>query len=162
MNRNNKSSLLDGICIIMKRKKKGVDEMNAEIEKEIIRNFVVKSKQERILWELQSRKYRDSVAFGRFCGAEIFKAQCLYPVESWRSDILENYLLQLGGTQNAYVLSTNGICECSLKEALANLRGTIGIVYCGNGVGYYQGEPNPFKMPQYILLKEGMKFQPLK
>ena len=51
-----------------------------KVEEEIIKQFVVKNKQERILWELRNLKKREQV-FWRFAGPNILSRECLKKME---------------------------------------------------------------------------------
>lgn len=124
------------------------------IEEEIIKKYVIKNKQERILWELSNPKKREEV-FWRFAGQGIFKESCLQPVEYMYSSDMENFLFQLSGTKIVYFIGEDYIGELSLKDATRKANtGEICIIYCGNGIGYYQGELNYGGPPRFLLLQK--------
>ncbi len=50
------------------------------------------------------------------------------------------------------LLGESYIGELSLKQAVEKaLFGEICIIYCGNGVGYYQGEQDIGSSPRFLL-----------
>lgn len=63
--------------------------MNHEVETEIIKNYVVKNKQDRIIWELGSLQKRDEVMWRFHHNLDIFKKECLYPVEYMNPEEME-------------------------------------------------------------------------
>lgn len=127
--------------------------MKNDIELEIIKKFVDKDKQERIIWELGNAKKRENIMLMRFAGPNVFLAKCLQLVEYMPSAVMEEMLLRLGGTNSVYYMGLDYIGELTLKEAVAEAHaGDICIIYCGNGVGYYQGEQVYGKPPRFLLL----------
>lgn len=122
------------------------------IEIEIIKKFVNTNKQERIIGELANPKKRKSVVFMRFPGPDIFKENCLQPVNYMSQDELEKKLFQLGCVQEVYYIGESYIGEMALKDAARRANdGEICIVYCGNGIGYYQGEQEYGSPPRFLL-----------
>lgn len=114
--------------------------INYAIEELIIKQFVVKNKQERILWELQSSKKREMI-FWKFAGPNIFKKECLEYVNYKTPNELEQYLKIRDGNTKVYYIGEGEIGEISWNEAINRIyAGNICIVYRDNGVGYYQGE----------------------
>lgn len=127
----------------------------SDIELEIIKKFVDKGKQERIIWELGNAKKRENIMLMRFAGPNVFSAKCLQPVEYMSSAVMEETLLRLGGTKDVYYMGEGYIGELSLKEAVAEANaGDICIIYCGNGFGYYQGEQEIGKPPRFMLIQK--------
>lgn len=124
------------------------------VEQEIIKKYVDKNKQERILWELDNPKKRGNV-FWKFAGSDIFKKDCLQPVEYMSSDEMERHLFKLSGVRDIYFIGEDYIGELSLKEAVKRAgTGEICIIYCGNGIGYYQGEQDSGKPPRFMLIQK--------
>lgn len=122
-----------------------------KLEEEIVKKFVIKSKQERILWELSTSKARENV-FWKFAGPGIFKNHCLKIAQYMAPNELQKYLFELTHTHKVYFMGENYIGEMSLKEATLKMDlGYIGIIYCGNGIGYYQGEEEGGNRPRYFL-----------
>ena len=65
---------------------------------------------------------------------------------------LEKYLLGFIRTKYVYYIGEDYIGEMTLKEALVKMNmGAIGIIYCGNGIGYYQGEEENGDRPRCLL-----------
>lgn len=124
-----------------------------DTEIEIIKKYVVKNKQERILWELSNAAKRERVVFTRFPGSILFKEDCLRPVEYMTDTEIETRLLELGGTREVYWMGESYIGPLTLGEAVRRVfDGEIGILYCGNGIGYYQGEEDYGGRPRYLLI----------
>ena len=88
--------------------------VNKLVEEEIIKNFVVKNRQERILWELASSKKRDQT-FWRFAGPGIFKNECLEKLNYMSPDELESYLLAFIQTEQVYYLGEMYIGKTTIK-----------------------------------------------
>lgn len=78
-------------------------------------------------------------------------------------DAMERYLIELGGTRNAYYMGAEFIGEMALAVALKKSaeEGDVCIIYCGNGVGYYQTEQEVGPPGRYILLEKSKRFKPL-
>lgn len=124
------------------------------LEEEFVKKFIIKNKQERILWELRSSKKRESV-FWRFAGTEILKKECLNDLGYMPQKELEGYLLKYVRSRCVYFIGNDYIGEISLEEAVAQMEmGSIGIIYCGDGIGYYQGEQEINGHTPRCLLKE--------
>ena len=125
---------------------------NIKVEEEIIKMYIKKEKQDRLLWELKSPKKRDTV-FWHFAGPNCFKGACLQPVAYMSSDEMTKYLFQLGNMRDVYFIGESYIGILSLEQAVAKAhKGEICIIYCGKGLGYYQGEQEIGKPPRYLLL----------
>ena len=126
------------------------------IEEEIVKLYVIKNKQERILWELRNRRKRESV-FWRFAGPNQFKPECLQPIEYTTCEELEKLLSIHSETREVYYIGTSGIGVLPIQQAVRNVHmGEICIVYCGNGFGYYQGEQAYGTHPRFLLVSEDM------
>lgn len=123
------------------------------IEKEIIEKYVKKDKQDRILWELNNAKKREKVIW-KFAGPDILKSACLQKVKYKSIEEMEKLLLELGGAKDIYFVGESYIGELKLLQALklANM-GEICIIYCGNGIGYYQGEQEQGSPPRFLLFQ---------
>lgn len=122
-----------------------------DIEREIVEKYVKKHKQERILWELTNAKKRDAVIW-KFAGTNIFKDNCLQKTEYMSSSMLFKYLYEMGASKRIYYIGESFIGEMNLEEAVKKANnGEICIIYCGNGIGYYQGEQEYGSPPRYIL-----------
>lgn len=125
-----------------------------KIEEEIVKKYVIKNKQERILWELSSPRKREQI-FWRFADSEILKSSCLKPIEYMSVETMEKYLFKLTGVKSVYFIGEDYIGELTLRQATerANM-GEICIIYCGNGIGYYQGEQGYGAPPRFLLLQK--------
>lgn len=129
---------------------------NSLIEQEIIKKFVIPNKQERIIYELGNPKKRNNV-FWKFAGPDIFKSDCMKAVEHMDADELEKYLFQLGGTKRVYYIGSGNVGEMILQDACKRVcEGAICVIYCGNGIGYYQGEQECGVSPRFLLLENSI------
>lgn len=125
--------------------------MNSEYIEEVIRNFVKKEKQDRLIWELNNPKKRESVIW-HFSGPKIFKDTCLRPISYMDANEMTSFLFNLGNSRNVYFFGESYIGELSLSQAAAKAStGEICIIYLGSGVGYYQGEQEYGKPPRFML-----------
>ena len=77
--------------------------MNKKIEIEIIKKFVVKNKQERIIWELSSEKRRQNVIW-HFDHPSFFKKDILYPTTYMDSKKMEKKLYEMSGSKECYYI----------------------------------------------------------
>ena len=125
--------------------------MNKGIE--FIKRFVISNKQERLIWELESPKKRTTL-FWRFAGGNLFKDGCLQETDYMTVDELEAELYQLSKTRVVYFIGASYVGKLSLKEAVEKAScGEICVIYCGNGIGYYQGEEDRANTPRYFLIQ---------
>ena len=121
------------------------------IEEEIIKLYIIKDKQERILWELSNHRKRESVIW-KFSGPNLFKRDCLQPIEYMSQEKMEKYLSNRGGVEEVYFIGESIIGKLSLTQAVAKAHnGERCIIYCGNGFGYYQGEREDGTFPRFLL-----------
>lgn len=125
------------------------------IELEIIKKYINKDKQERIIWEFGNSKKRDNIMLERFAGPDIFNKNCLQLLEYMPPDVMEKYLFQLSRAKDIYFIGQDYIGELPLKQAINRANtGEICIIYCGNGIGYYQGERECGNPPRFLLLQK--------
>lgn len=125
--------------------------MNREIEEEIIKKYVKKNKQERILWEINNPKKRKGIIW-HFDRPDIFKGDCLQPVEYMDRKIMKDFLIKNSNLGKVYFIGESFIGYLSSEEAAERANtGEICIIYCGNGIGYYQGEQEKGKPPRFLL-----------
>ena len=126
--------------------------MQNEIEEEFVRNYVKKNKQERIMWEFSNSKKRENVIW-KFDKPSIFIDSCLKKIEYMSNDDMEKYLSGLCKSKKVYFFGEDFIGQLSLRESILKTKmGGICIIYCGNGIGYYQGEQEKGAPPRYLLL----------
>ena len=124
---------------------------NAKIEVDIIKKYIKKEKQDRLLWELSNPKKRDAV-FWNFAGSNCFKGECLHSTAYKPGDAMSKYLLQLSNAKDVYFIGESYVGVLSLEQAVEKARtGEICIIYCGKGIGYYQGEQEKGKPPRFLL-----------
>ncbi len=123
------------------------------LEKEIIKMYVNENKQERILWELGNHRKRETVIW-RFSGPTLFKSKCLHPIKHMPCAELEKHLLRQNGIREVYFIGESYIGTLSLNQAIVKANtGERCIVYCGEGLGYYQGECEYGNTPRFLLLQ---------
>ena len=109
--------------------------MNAEIEREIVQNFVQKRSKERLRWELSSPRKR----LGGMS----------------KINTRRTYYLSL----DSYCQTDDFPKEVDICDAISMARQEIGgcILYFGNGIGYYhEGEPYDTHQ-EYILSARPIK-----
>ena len=87
-----------------------------ETEKEIVQNYIIKSKQERIEWELSHSKKRKDIIW-HFHKPDIFKEACLHAVDYMDKEAMKNYLHKLNGAENVYFIGEDYIGEMLLEQA---------------------------------------------
>ena len=123
-----------------------------KMEQEFVQLFVKKSRQERILWEIGSKKYQDHVIAARFHDTENFQIAYLRPLDYHLLDQLYALLHPYCADDKIYYMGGRCIALLPLDSACDYAeRGDICILYCGNGVGYYQGEQSYGPPPRYLL-----------
>ena len=79
-----------------------------ETEKEIVQNYIIKSKQERIEWELNHPQKRKDIIW-HFHKPDIFKEACLHPVDYMDQEAMKNYLHKLSSAENVYFIGEDYI-----------------------------------------------------
>ena len=84
-----------------------------ETEKEIVQNYIIKSKQERIEWELSHSKKRKDIIW-HFHKPDIFKEASLHAVDYMDKEAMKNYLHKLSGAENVYFIGEDYIGEMLL------------------------------------------------
>ena len=135
----------------------GDEMMDITIETEIIKLFVQKQYQKRLLYEISSKKEYDIIRC-HFYTEYKFKKECLEKVSYMGDENLEKYLFQLSGKKDIYFMGINTREKMPLKEAVKRINHfEDGIIYCGNGIGYYQGEEELSDTPRYILKSKDHK-----
>ncbi len=115
--------------------------MNSKIEEEIVRCFIQKNRQDRIIWELQSKRKRDSVMW-KLCDTHLFKREVLYPQRYLSPEDLAEKLEALGAQKTIYMIAFDEMYElkdCSVLEGIERQRSNPYLLYYGNGLGYFEG-----------------------
>ena len=70
-------------------------------------------------------------------------------------EAMKNYLHKLSGAENVYFIGEDYIGKMLLEQAAERANeGEICIIYCGYGIGYYQGEQEKGAPPRFMLLEE--------
>lgn len=77
--------------------------MSRAIEEEIIKQYIKKNKQERMLWELNNPQKREEVIW-RFSKPGIFIEKCLTPIGYMDKIHMIEYLFKLSGVSNVYYI----------------------------------------------------------
>ena len=126
---------------------------NYTIEEKIIKSFIKKSKRDRVIWELKNPQKREMI-FWKFGHPDLFDENCLCAIGYMDSSKLYEYLFKLGGNKNIYYLGESYIGALLLEKAVELVEtGEICIIYCGNGIAYYQGESDMGNRQRYLLKK---------
>lgn len=115
--------------------------MNSRIEEEIVRCFIQKNRQDRIIWELQSKRKRDSVMW-KLCDTHLFKQEVLYPQRYLSPEDLAKKLEDLGAQKTIYMIAFDEMYEledCSVLEGIERQWDNPYLLYYGNGLGYFEG-----------------------
>lgn len=128
--------------------------MRNVIEEEIVKKYIKKNKQDRILWELDNPKKRGNVIW-RMNRSDIFKESCLQPVGYMTKEIMKKYFYELSGVRKVYFIGEDFIGHLSIEQAVERANtGEVCIIYCGKGIGYYQGEQEIGKPPRFLLIQK--------
>ena len=128
--------------------------MNNRIEEEIVKMFVKKNKQARLIWEFRDPQKRQSIMIRKFASPGIFEDSCIQPAVYMPPNMLESCLFKLSKAEEVYYIGESYIGESSLHEAALRANtGEMCIIYCGKGIGYYQGEQEQGRPPRYLLQK---------
>ena len=94
--------------------------------------------------------------FWHFDHPDIFKKEILYPSTYKDAEHLEKVLYEMSGTRECYVIGECYIGTMQLRQACEEAwQGGICIIYCGNGIGYYQGRKSRRQM-QFELERKGI------
>lgn len=128
--------------------------MRSAIEEEIVKKYIKKNKQDRILWEFNNPKKRGNVIW-RMNEPDIFKENCLQSVGYMTKETMEQCLYELSGVRKVYFIGEDYIGNLSIEQAVQRANeGEICIIYCGKGIGYYQGEQEFGKPPRFLLIQK--------
>jgi len=86
---------------------------------------------------------------------KFLKNNCMQPLEYMSEEEMEKYLLSFSNVKDIYFIGESYIGTLPLKEAVKKAgTGEICIIYCGNGIGYYQGEQECGKPPRFLLFQK--------
>ena len=125
------------------------------VELEIVKMYIVTNKPERLIWELSKPQKRQHIMIRRFASPEIFEKSWMRSVDYMSSEELKKCLSRLSRAKEVYFIGESYIGELSLDQATLRANaGELCIIYCGNGLGYYQGEQEYGKPPRYLLQRE--------
>ena len=125
------------------------------IELEIIETFIKRDRQERIIYELGNVKKRDTILIRRFAGPDVFKQDCLRPLDDLSPSKIWEYLFQIGNNRKVFFIGEERSEELTLEEAVTRAQaGEFCIIYYGNGRGFYQGEQEFGNTHRFMLLSE--------
>lgn len=109
--------------------------MSRAIEEEIIKQYIKKNKQERMLWELNNPQKREEVIW-RFSKPGIFIEKCLTPIGYMDKIHMIEYLFKLSGVSNVYYIGEDYIGYLSLEQAAERASmGEICIITVGKVLG---------------------------
>ncbi|MGL6200856.1 MAG: hypothetical protein ACRC3H_18190 [Lachnospiraceae bacterium] len=129
--------------------------IDANIEKEIVELFFNKKIKKRVEYELSSKRKRID-AFFRLNESEVLNQKTIHPIYKVDQEDVIQKLIELGASENkAYFMGyTEEDGYVTLAEAvdMAFYFGMPAIVYCGNGIGYIQGEQSYGPPERYLLI----------
>lgn len=130
-----------------------------KIQEEIIRTFVIPAKRERLLWELSAGKPpRETLLFTKFHTAALFVPRYVHPIKALPPSGLKRLLTEHGAADPVFFWGEACGEQMPLSQAveLTSLGG-VQIIYCGNGLAYYQGEEGEggkSSPPRCLLLRK--------
>ena len=125
--------------------------MDIQIEKEMVKYFIMKNRKKRTQWELENPKKRDE-GISRFINGTYLNSKLFIPIYDKDCKNVLSMIKKMGGTDTAYVMSASGCEYVSSKEGVA-----IGqyyecmFVYFGSGIAYYHEEWDGGSKGEYLL-----------
>lgn len=124
-----------------------------KIEQEIIKKYVKKHRQKRLLWELGKDDKREEFVWTHFNGPYIFKKECLHNANRMSKKESDKYWQNFNKHANVYFMGESCIGEMAMNRAL-ELAGTgqVCLIYCETGIAYYQGEQEIGSPPRFFLV----------
>lgn len=128
-----------------------------DIRKEIIKNYINKNKQERILWELNNPRKAEDAIWKLHHAQDLLKEDVIRPIQYMDSKKMKDYFHKVGATSEVYYIGHEDLGYIELDKAVKNAsEGDVCIVYLGNGIAYYQGEEVPGGTPRYMLIAKNV------
>lgn len=141
----------------------GDEYMDKETEREIVSCFLKKEKQERILWELQSRKKRSQVMW-KICDTTLIDERCIHKVSYSSAEELIEECKKRGASMKPYIFRLDYIGslpqDISIPHAIEMVMDgwwNPCLLYLGNGVAYFQGMQEKGAPERCILLSKNKK-----
>ena len=133
-------------------------EKKIAIEKEIVKFFFQKKVRKRVEYELFSKKKRDNAIVRLIAPEFSLEPATMHPIDGAEPDDVIRKLIELGASKNdAYIMNLGDEGQyVTLDEAVntAFLSGMPVIVYCGNGIGYAQGELEVGPQSRFLLIAQ--------
>lgn len=125
--------------------------MNTKIEAEMVEYFIVKSKRDRTIWELNTPRKRN-IGIARFRDGEYLDMALFKELSNEADDKIIKEIISLGGGAWAYIFEGKHNGFMDVKEALETARcNDRSFVYFGKGIGYYHAEWYRGKKMEYLL-----------
>jgi hypothetical protein len=138
--------------------------MNKEIEEIIVKSFFAKRLQDRVMFELFSKKDKRRDALGRLCHnyTTTLREEYMFEIQPPNSDYQEiaSLLKKQGAPNECYVISWNEEVDgkhLPLNEALKKVvgYGMPSIVSCIEGkLAYFEAEQESGSAPRFIIKRE--------
>ncbi|QQO07720.1 hypothetical protein [Breznakiella homolactica] len=135
--------------------------MDSALEQRIVKLYVNKAYRTRILHELETPQKRSRVLH-RLCHnyTDILKSQVMNPLVVSDAKERTAVILRHGGQkENCYVLSLlknyDGIflpLTAAMNAVAGN--GMAALIYCGNGIAYFEAEQVQGPPPRFLLMGE--------
>lgn len=133
--------------------------MNSEIEKSIVKAFVVENKAERLLYELSSRKKRRECIWGM--NTSLFKPNCCEKIDSksFSPQSAAEYLARFSAAEHCYVLSIDEQLDGKLlktEEAINELIGSgpFLLSFDHGRSAYFEGETEKGAPERCLLIRK--------
>ncbi len=130
--------------------------MDEDIIEEMVDTLFAKKWRKRAKYDFGSRKRRETAFFRYNSGEYLDSAAIKYNVTKLSEEEIYSLIQKEGGEQKCFAIMClkNGIYD-SLEGINEVMKGGMGgIIYFGNGVGYFQGEQYIGPPDRYVLVKK--------
>lgn len=125
--------------------------MDAQMEKEMVKHFIVKNRQMRTQWELETARRRGN-GISRFTNGFYLNTGLFIALHNQDDESVLRMIKKMGGADKAYVMSSSYCDFFSARKGLKLARyNECMFAYFGNGVGYYHEEWEGGKTGEYLL-----------
>lgn len=134
-----------------------------EIISEMIDMFFLKDWRKRMKYMfIQSKRKREDIWFRYNHGKFIDESNIKHRVNAYGKDYIYNILMSEGGNKTCFLICCGESGIYNTWEGLVRLmpNGLGGMLYLGNGVGYFQGEQSIGSPERYVLVNHKKKGDP--
>ena len=134
----------------------------SDVINEMIDMLFLKRWRKRIKYDFLSESRRNETYFRYHNGEYIDETNIKYRVNSYSKNDIYNILIAEGGNKMCFVILCGKSGVYSTQEGLELMMadGLGGMLYLGNGVGYFQGEQYIGSPERYILVNTKKKGNP--